>query len=204
MLLALSSVLCLAQPQQVLSDDAHRVLASCGKPLTDTTKLLPDTGGSFARILTYKGIKLRFVSYPNSPEKGFGFITFERGGIVRFKRSEAVAYLPCLKAGLPVAVQSATAAMPNSAAPQVDAGSGITGGEIGAFLLFSLVVLLYAIAKYGQGRAWRNRPSRLCIACNSVRQPQLHKNGHFFCPVCQADHPIPLDSPAARERLARK
>lgn len=202
---ALSALLCLAQAQEVPSDDAHRVLASCGKPLKDRTKPLPALPSASERVLTYKGIELRFARFPHFPENGFRFLAYKRDGAVGIERTVAASYLPCMTVAWPADSPAATKvevkkATPPAPDPWAPSPAVIIIGAV-VFLIFGAVV---ALAQYGNNRLWRNRPSRLCIACNSVRQPGQHKGGHFFCPVCQADHPIPLDSPAARERLARK
>ena len=66
------------------------------------------------------------------------------------------------------------------------------------FVLVLLLMGLFAVAGYGNRRAWARRPRRLCTNCHGVRQPLQTKAKTFYCPSCQKESPIPLSSPAAQ------
>ncbi len=65
-------------------------------------------------------------------------------------------------------------------------------------------ILLFGIIQYGNARAWKNRPRRLCTNCYTLAQPLRHKNKRWYCGTCGADNPAPLDSPIAQAYLTRQ
>lgn len=53
-------------------------------------------------------------------------------------------------------------------------------------------------------KEWNARQERLCANCLIVAKPFRNENNAYYCPHCQADNPVPLDSPFAREYFARQ
>ena len=44
---------------------------------------------------------------------------------------------------------------------------------------------------------WQERPRRFCRSCRWVCQPDKEGDGTLACPICQASHPLPLESDEA-------
>ncbi len=72
------------------------------------------------------------------------------------------------------------------------------------YVIAFLVAGLVALVEYGNRRAWKNRPKRMCTNCYTVSQPLQYKNTRWYCGHCGADNPAPLDSPLAQAFLAKQ